>query len=130
MIKAGIIGAAGYTGGEMLRLLSHHPFVEVSFAQSDSQNGKPVYETHKDLFGSCELAFVKEADLNTDVIFLCKGHGETRSFLEANSISPETKIIDLSQDFRHKEKNIFKGREFIYGLPELNKEKIKTASSI
>jgi N-acetyl-gamma-glutamyl-phosphate reductase len=125
MIKAGIIGAAGYTGGEVARLLLHHPDVELSFVQSESQHGKKVYETHNDLFGATKLQFQKEIE-QADVLFLCKGHGESKLFLEKNKISGSTKIIDLSQDFRHKESN----NGFVYGLPELNKEKIKKANYI
>lgn len=125
MIKAGIIGAAGYTGGEVARLLLHHPDVELSFAQSESQHGKKVYETHNDLFGATELQFQKEIG-QADVLFLCKGHGESKLFLEKNKVSDSTKIIDLSQDFRHKESN----NGFVYGLPEFNKEKIKEANNI
>ncbi len=125
MIKAGIIGAAGYTGGEVARLLLHHPDVELSFAQSESQHGKKVYGTHNDLFGATELQFQKEIG-QADVLFLCKGHGESKLFLEKHKVSGSTKIIDLSQDFRHKESN----NGFVYGLPELNKEKIKKANHI
>lgn len=130
MIKAGIIGGAGYTGGEILRLILNHPSVEITFIQSESQFGKPVYETHQDVYGSTELKFVKEPDLNVDVIFLCKGHHESRSFLEKHVVPQKTKIIDLSQDFRHNENKNWSKREFVYGLPELNKERIRTADSI
>jgi N-acetyl-gamma-glutamyl-phosphate reductase len=129
MIKAGIIGGAGYTGGETLRLLLHHPEVKIDFVQSDSQAGKKVYETHHDCFGATELKFQKEIS-EVDVLFLCKGHGESKKFLEANPISEKTKIIDLSTDFRHKAHSQFKNRKFVYGLPELNKDQIKTAKSI
>lgn len=124
MIKAGIIGAAGYTGGEVARLLLHHPDVELSFVQSESQHGKKLYEVHNDCFGSTELQFQKEIG-DADVLFLCKGHGESKSFLEKNNISDSTKIIDLSQDFRYGSHT-----EFVYGLSELNKEKIKEANKI
>lgn len=129
MIKAGIIGAAGYTGGEVARLLLHHPDVEFSFAQSESQHGKKLYEVHNDCFGSSDLKFQKEIE-EVDVLFLCKGHGESKSFLEKNNTSNSTKIIDLSQDFRHKDKNKSGNKEFVYGLSELNKEKIQKASYI
>lgn len=129
MIKAGIIGGAGYTGGEVARLLLHHPDVELSFMQSESQAGKKIYEVHTDCFGSTELQFQKEIG-ETNVLFLCKGHGESKSFLEKNKISDSIKIIDLSQDFRHKDNNKSGNREFVYGLSELNKEKIKTANYI
>jgi N-acetyl-gamma-glutamyl-phosphate reductase len=130
MIKAGIIGAAGYTGGETLRLLISHPEVELVFAQSESQAGKKIYQIHQDLFGSTELAFVKEHSLDVDVLFLCKGHHESKAFLEKNEIPSHIKIIDLSQDFRHQENANFKNRTFVYGLPELQKGKIKNADAI
>jgi N-acetyl-gamma-glutamyl-phosphate reductase len=129
MIKAGIIGGAGYTGGEVLRLLLNHPEVEIAFVQSESQAGKKIYSVHQDCFGSTDSKFEKEVG-EADVLFLCKGHGESRSFLEKNKIPDSTKIIDLSQDFRHKENNSFQEKEFVYGLPELNKEKLKTANYI
>jgi N-acetyl-gamma-glutamyl-phosphate reductase len=125
MIKAGIIGGAGYTGGEVLRLLLNHPEAEISFVQSESQAGKKVHSVHQDCFGSTELTFQKEIG-DADVLFLCKGHGESKIFLEKNKISGSTKIIDLSQDFRHKETN----NGFVYGLPELNKEMITKSNSI
>ncbi|HWY12233.1 MAG TPA: N-acetyl-gamma-glutamyl-phosphate reductase [Bacteroidia bacterium] len=125
MIKAGVIGGAGYTGGEVIRLLLHHSDVKLSFVQSESQHEKKLYEVHQDFFGSTELTFQKEIG-DADVLFLCKSHGESRIFLEKNKISSSVKIIDLSQDFRHKENN----KGFVYGLPELNKEKIQKASYI
>ncbi len=129
MIKAGIIGAAGYTGGEVARLLLHHPDVELNFVQSESQHGKKLYEVHTDCFGATELIF-QEVIGDADVLFLCKGHGESGSFLEKNPISDSVKIIDLSQDFRHKDKNRSGSKEFVYGLSELNKEKIKKADHL
>ena len=129
MIKAGIIGAAGYTGGEVARILLHHPDVELSFVQSDSQNGKKLYEVHNDCFGVTELQFQKEIG-QADVLFLCKGHGESNLFLETNKISDSVRIIDLSQDFRHKDNCKLGTKEFVYGLSELNKEKIKSANNI
>src|SRR5688500_2468096 len=99
-IKAGIIGAAGYTGGELLRLLIHHPQVAIAFAHSRSTAGKPVYSVHSDLIGDTDLLFASEFHSDVDVLFLCVGHGEAKKFLEANPIAPSVKIIDLSQDFR------------------------------
>lgn len=125
-IKAGIIGAAGYTGGELIRILLHHAKAEISFCFSRSQNGKKIYEVHTDLFGETELVFTNEINTNIDVVFLCLPHGEAKQFLEKHHFSPATKIIDLSNDFRlRKDAN-----DFIYGLPELNKDKIKQASKI
>lgn len=125
-IKAGIIGAAGYTGGELIRLLVNHPNIELTMLNSESNAGKKVYEVHKDLFGSTELYFTDELHTNMDVVFLCKGHGESKLILEQNKLPDNVKIIDLSQDFRHKENS----NGFIYGLPELNKEKIVSANKI
>lgn len=125
-IKAGIIGAAGYTGGELLRILLQHPHVSISFAYSRSQAGKKVYEVHGDLFGETEISFTIKADNNVDVVFLCLPHGEARAFLEQHQFSDHTRIIDLSNDFRL-QKN---AGDFVYGLPELNKEQIRRAKKI
>jgi len=129
-IKAGIIGGAGYTGGETLRLLLLHPDVEVVFVQSKSQAGKPVVAIHKDCLGLTDLKFTDKLSTAVDVLFICAGHGEAKKFLEQNNISAKIKIIDLSQDFRHKKSNTFEKRKFVYGLPELNKDAIKKANNI
>ncbi|MEP2667634.1 MAG: N-acetyl-gamma-glutamyl-phosphate reductase [Cyclobacteriaceae bacterium] len=127
-IKAGIVGGAGYTGGETLRLLVNHPNVEIAFVQSRSQAGKKVAELHRDLLGDCDLIFSDTHQHEVDVVFLCLGHGESKVFLADANIPFRTKIIDLSQDFRLGEKS--GERDFIYGLPELQKDKIKQASNI
>jgi len=127
-IKAGIIGGAGYTGGEMIRLLLNHPDVIISFVHSRSNAGNPLYAVHADLLGETTLTFTGELSNEIDVLFLCLGHGEAKKFLEANEIAPSVKVIDLSQDFRLGE-NV-KGREFVYGLPEMQREKIATAKNI
>src|SRR6478735_9303254 len=127
-IKAGIVGGAGYTGGETVRLLLNHPSVEVAFVQSRSQAGKPLYETHHDLKGDTDLRFSENISQDVDVIFLCLGHGESRKFVEESTINDRVKIIDLSQDFRLGE--TAKGRAFVYGLPEMNREQIRTASNV
>lgn len=129
MIKAGIVGGAGYTGGEVFRLLLNHPDVEIAFVQSESKCSEKVYLTHLDCFGYTELIFQNEME-DADVLFLCKGHGESIKVLENNYISDNTKVIDLSQDFRHKSKSNFKNRIFVYGLPELNKETIASTNNI
>ncbi len=126
-IQAGIIGAAGYTGGETLRLLINHPDVEIAFAQSRSQAGLPVTDVHKDLTGETSLKFSEQSG-QADVVFLCLGHGESVKYLRENPIEPGTKIIDLSQDFRLKQTNT--PHQFVYGLPELNRELIKTEAHI
>ncbi|HEY0731150.1 MAG TPA: N-acetyl-gamma-glutamyl-phosphate reductase, partial [Chitinophagaceae bacterium] len=99
-IKAGIVGGAGYTGGELLRLLVHHPHVKVSFIHSRSNAGKPVASVHHDLLGETKLHFTDKIDSHVDVMFLCMGHGESKKFLEENTIDDSVRIIDLSQDFR------------------------------
>ncbi len=132
-IKAGIIGGAGYTGGEMLRILLNHPNVEITFVNSKSNAGNSIYEVHKDLFGDTELKFSSELSNDIDILFLCVGHGDAQKFLEANPIADHIKIIDLSQDFRLKagsQTSNLKPRTFIYGLPELQKTSIKEASNI
>jgi N-acetyl-gamma-glutamyl-phosphate reductase len=127
-VKAGIIGGAGYTGGETVRLLLNHPNVELAFVQSRSQVGKFLYETHADLVGETELKFSAEIDNNVDVIFLCMGHGESKKLLAETPIPAGIKLIDLGNDFRLDGKAA--GREFVYGLPEFQREKIKSASNI
>src|SRR3954469_9473439 len=99
-IKAGIIGGAGYTGGEMIRILLNHPDVIISFVHSRSNVGNPLYAVHADLLGETEQTFTGELSNEIDVLFLCLGHGEAKKFLEANDIAASVKVIDLSQDFR------------------------------
>jgi N-acetyl-gamma-glutamyl-phosphate reductase len=129
-IKAGIIGGAGYTGGELLRLLLLHPMVNVAFVQSNSNAGKPVHTVHTDLLGETDLLFSQTHKTNIDVLFLCGGHDAARKFMAENKLPENVVVIDLSQDFRHHANNNFAGRNFVYGLPELNRELIKTAKSI
>jgi N-acetyl-gamma-glutamyl-phosphate reductase len=129
-VKAGIVGGAGYTGGEMLRILINHPNVEIVFVHSNSNAGNHVYEVHTDLFGDTDLQFASELSNSIDVLFLCVGHGDAKKFLEANNIPDHIKIVDLSQDFRLSQNSTIKGKHFVYGLPELNREAIKTAGNI
>jgi N-acetyl-gamma-glutamyl-phosphate reductase len=129
-INVGIVGGAGYTGGELIRLLIHHPQVAVSFIHSRSNAGKPVSSVHQDLIGETDLSFSNELNDDIDVLFLCVGHGEAKKFLEANHIAGQIKIIDLSQDFRLNKQSKIANRQFVYGLPELNKEQIKSAHNI
>jgi N-acetyl-gamma-glutamyl-phosphate reductase len=129
-IKAGIVGGAGYTGGEMLRILINHPNVEIIFVHSKSNAGNHVYDVHTDLFGDTDLTFAAELAFNIDVLFLCVGHGDARKFLEANEIPDHILIIDLSQDFRLSQNATVGTKSFVYGLPELNREAIKSADNI
>jgi N-acetyl-gamma-glutamyl-phosphate reductase len=134
IIKAGIIGGAGYTGGELLRLLINHPAVSISFVNSRSHAGQPVSAVHTDLAGETEIVFSEQldglTDGNTDVVFLCVGHGEAKKFLLANPVHQNTTIIDLSQDFRLAQNATFNERKFVYGLPETNRDEIRTAANI
>ena len=128
-IKAGIVGGAGYTGGELIRLLIHHPYTSVSFIHSRSNAGKPVASIHQDLVGETNLVFAEELSSDIDVLFLCVGHGEAKKFLSENKIAAHIRIIDLSQDFRL-QKDGPGQRSFSYGLPELNREEIRSAKNI
>lgn len=132
-IKAGIVGGAGYTGGELIRLLINHPHVEIAFINSRSNAGNYVHSVHQDLLGETNLQFSSELSSDIDVLFLCVGHGEAKKFLEQNKIADGIKIIDLSQDFRLLQNGklpTYNGQPFVYGLPELNKEQIKSAQYI
>lgn len=129
-IKAGIIGGAGYTGGELIRLLIHHPGTVVSFIHSRSNAGQPVYSVHQDLLGDTDLLFTGELSTDIDILFLCLGHGESKKFLAENPIPANVKIIDLANDFRLKSHANSGGRQFVYGLPELNKKAIQSATAI
>ncbi|WP_035483313.1 N-acetyl-gamma-glutamyl-phosphate reductase [Algoriphagus marincola] len=125
MIKTAIIGAAGYTGGELIRLLVHHPNCELVYIHSNSQVGKHISEVHPDLIGDCDLYFTDQVETSgLDAVFLGLPHGQTRSFLDQHSFDLKTVIIDLSTDFRDESDG------FIYGLPEVNREKIKNAKRI
>jgi N-acetyl-gamma-glutamyl-phosphate reductase len=126
-IKIGIIGGAGYTGGELLRILIYHPNVEIVFVNSKSNAGKHVHSVHTDLLGDTDLLFTEENDAQVktiDCVFLCSGHGGSKKFLEANPSYKAIKIIDLSTDFRNESEG------FVYGLPELQRDSIKKATHI
>ncbi|MHB1177710.1 MAG: N-acetyl-gamma-glutamyl-phosphate reductase [Daejeonella sp.] len=129
-IKVGIAGGAGYTGGELLRILINHPEVELLCIHSNSNAGNPISDIHTDLFGDTDLKFTNTLSQDIDVLFLCVGHGDAKKFLDANEIDDSIKIIDLSQDFRLTKSSKLKARSFVYGLPELNRDKIKIASNI
>ncbi|RFM30254.1 N-acetyl-gamma-glutamyl-phosphate reductase [Deminuibacter soli] len=129
-VRAGIVGGAGYTGGEMIRLLINHPHTEIVFINSKSNAGNAVWKVHADLVGETALAFTGDLSDDIDVLFLCVGHGEARKFLEENPVAAHVKIIDLSQDFRLAAKSSVNDRKFVYGLPELNKAAIREAGNI
>ncbi|APD08126.1 N-acetyl-gamma-glutamyl-phosphate reductase [Flavobacteriaceae bacterium UJ101] len=130
MIKTGIIGGAGYTAGELIRILIHHPEVEIDFIYSTSNAGNPISQVHTDLIGESALHFTNDINLSVDVVFLCLGHGHSGNILKEFNFASTTKVIDLSNEFRLNPNHIFKERDFIYGLPELQKEKIKNADNI
>jgi N-acetyl-gamma-glutamyl-phosphate reductase len=129
-VNIGIVGGAGYTGGELLRVLLRHPNAHIAFVHSTSSAGELVSKVHADLLGDTELKFTNTLDQNIDVLFLCVGHGDANKFLTANEIKASIKIIDLSQDFRLAASAKIGDRNFIYGLPELQREAIKSANNI
>lgn len=126
MIKVGIIGGTGYTGGELIRLLLHHPYAELSFVTSASNVGKKVSDIHQDLVGEIDMEFI-ENSTDADVLFLALPHKESKIWLEANNVE-DIVVIDLGNDFRIGE--TYLGNSFVYGLPELNSEKIKNSKFI
>ncbi len=126
MIKAGIIGGAGYTAGELLRILLNHPEAEVISVQSRSHAGKPLQAAHPDLEGETELLFSESLNPLVDVVFLCSGHSRSREIVKANMLPANAKVIDLSADFRIKDPS----HDFVYGLPELNREAIRSADRV
>jgi N-acetyl-gamma-glutamyl-phosphate reductase len=129
-LEIGIIGGAGYTAGELIRLLLNHPETSINFVYSTSNAGNKLYQVHQDLIGTTEMRFTSKINGEVDVLFLCLGHGNSKAFLENNTFSADTKIIDLSNDFRLLADKNFEGKEFVYGLPELQKESIKEAKYI
>ncbi|MEO1518192.1 MAG: N-acetyl-gamma-glutamyl-phosphate reductase [Bacteroidota bacterium] len=126
MIKTGIIGGAGYTAGELIRMLLLHPDVHIQFVQSNSQAGKPLSSIHTDLLGETDLLFSSDIDKEVDLLFLCTGHGRARSFVDAQQLPEHIRIIDLSRDYRLAES----AEDFVYGLPELQKPAIQSAKRI
>ena len=126
-IKVGVVGGAGYTAGELLRILMHHPAVEVVFVNSSSNAGNPIVDVHSGLIGETELVFTSELPLSkVDALFLCSAHGDSKKFMEANKVPASIKVIDLSTDYRAKSAS----HNFVYGLPELNRDAICAASYI
>ena len=127
MIRIGILGAAGYTGGELIRLLLNHPEAEIVFANSESNAGNLVADVHEGLYGDTDLRLTDEMPFNdVDVVFFCFGHGKSEAFLKEHAIPQHVKIIDLAQDFRL----AAPGNDYVYGLPEINKDKIATAQHV
>ena len=129
-IKVGIVGGAGYTGGELIRLLINHPQARIAFVHSKSNAGKRVYEVHKDLVQDTQLLFGAEINFSLehgrsqcDLVFLCSGHGESKKFLQQTKIPEDVRVIDLSNDFRLAHSSELAARSFVYGLPELNKSR-------
>lgn len=127
MIRIGILGAAGYTGGELIRLLLNHPEAEIVFANSESNAGNPVADVHEGLLGDTDLSFTDQMPFDqVDVVFFCFGHGKSAAFLAQHTIPDNVKIIDLAQDFRI----AAPGNDFVYGLPEINRSSIATAQHV
>lgn len=127
MIKVGVVGSAGYTGGELLRILVNHPEVELVFVNSNSNAGNKIYQVHQDLIGYTEMDFTDELPFDkVDALVLCLGHGDARKFLDSHEVPSDVKIIDLSTDYRHNAT----ADGFVYGLPELNRDEIKKATKI
>ncbi|MGB3851447.1 MAG: N-acetyl-gamma-glutamyl-phosphate reductase [Tunicatimonas sp.] len=124
--RVGIVGGAGYTAGELLRLLAHHPYAELAWVHSSSQADRPVAEVHQDLIGETEQRFTSDLDWDIDALFLCSGHGASAKFLEQHEVPARVRIVDLSQDFRAEDP----AHPFVYGLPELQRERIKTATRV
>lgn len=126
MIKVGIIGGAGYTAGELLRILVNHPEAEVIFVHSTSNADKPIHAVHKDLVGDIDLHFTENYHFGIDVLFICSGHGNARTFMEKAKVPSSVKVIDLSNDYRLKDSS----DGFVYGLPELNLAAIKSTNRL
>ena len=130
MIRAGIVGGAGYTAGELIRILLNHKEVVLDFVYSTSNAGNAIQEVHSDLLGDIELRFADKVKPEVDVLFLCLGHGNSKLFLSENTFSAKTRIIDLSNDFRLSADSEFMDKKFVYGLPEIFKEEISKAQYI
>lgn len=127
MIKIGILGGAGYTGGELIRLLLNHPQAEIVFVNSESNAGNPVADIHEGLYGDTDMTFTSDLPFDkVDVVFFCFGHGKSGAFIKEHTIPGNVKIIDLAQDFRL----IADGNDYVYGLPEINKAEIATAKHV
>jgi N-acetyl-gamma-glutamyl-phosphate reductase len=126
MIKIGILGGAGYTAGELIRLLVNHPSAQIQFINSESNAGNLITDVHEGLYGECDLRFTSDMPFDqVDVLFFCFGHGKSEAFLKEHTIPSHVKIIDLAQDFRIKGDH-----DYVYGLPEINKEQIRKARHV
>ncbi|MBR4698929.1 MAG: N-acetyl-gamma-glutamyl-phosphate reductase, partial [Prevotella sp.] len=126
MIKIGILGGAGYTAGELIRLLVNHPSAQIQFINSESNAGNLITDVHEGLYGECDLRFTSDTPFDqVDVLFFCFGHGKSEAFLKEHTIPSHVKIIDLAQDFRIKGDH-----DYVYGLPEINKEQIRKARHV
>jgi len=126
-IKVGVIGGAGYTAGELLRILINHPAVEIVFVNSSSNAGNPITDVHSGLIGETDLVFTSELPFESvDALFLCSAHGDSKKFMDENNVPASIKVIDLSTDYREMRAD----HDFVYGLPELNREAIRTATHI
>ena len=127
MIKVGIIGGAGYTAGELLRLLINHPDVEIVFVNSASNAGNRITDVHSGLFGETDLVFTDQLPLDEiDCLFFCTAHGDTRKFMESHTLPETLRVVDLSMDYRIESEE----HDFVYGLPELNRKRIIRARHI
>ena len=126
------MGAAGYTGGELIRVLLNHPEAEIVFANSESNAGNLVSDVHEGLVGDTDLRFTDQMPFgDVDVVFFCFGHGKSRQFLQEHDIPDSVCIIDLAQDFRIKDDKIKNDKfDFVYGLPEINREEIQKARRV
>ena len=126
-IKVGVIGGAGYTAGELLRILVNHPAVEIVFVNSSSNAGNPITDVHSGLIGETSLIFTSELPFGeVDALFLCSAHGDSKKFMDNNEVPASVKIIDLSTDYRAKSPS----HDFVYGLPELNRDEIRPATRV
>ena len=127
MIKVGILGAAGYTGGELIRVLLQHLEAEIVFANSESNAGNKMYDVHEGLLGDTEMTFTSEMPFDkVDVVFFCFGHGKSEAFLKEHTIPENVKIIDLAQDFRIASPE----HDYVYGLPETHREAVKNCNHL
>ena len=126
-IKVGVVGGAGYTAGELLRILVNHPNVEIAFVHSNSNAGNPITDVHSGLIGETDLVFTSELSFDkVDALFLCSAHGDSKKFMDENNVPAHIKIIDLSTDYREKRAD----HDFVYGLPELNASEIRKAQHV